>query len=147
GRLSVRTAEELHAVVEKIVNYQTPASASSALIFSGFKTDRDFDQGAESALAKVPAGIDAPPVRLQSVGGDPARQQPFGFLGGKPGVVKYFGHGSVELWADHLLESEDEPMLAHLQPAVFASMTCLNGYFHDVYTESLAETLLKAPGG
>ncbi len=26
-------------------------------------------------------------------------------------------------------------------------MNCLNGFFHDVYTESLAETLTKAPGG
>jgi hypothetical protein len=26
-------------------------------------------------------------------------------------------------------------------------MTCLNGYFHDIYTESLAEALMKAPNG
>jgi hypothetical protein len=26
-------------------------------------------------------------------------------------------------------------------------MTCLNGYFHDLYTESLAEALMKAPNG
>jgi len=27
------------------------------------------------------------------------------------------------------------------------SMTCLNGYFNDLYSESLAEALLKAGGG
>ena len=26
-------------------------------------------------------------------------------------------------------------------------MTCLNGYFHDLHTESLAERLLRAPNG
>ena len=26
-------------------------------------------------------------------------------------------------------------------------MNCLNGFFHDLYTESLAEALLKAPAG
>jgi len=26
-------------------------------------------------------------------------------------------------------------------------MTCLNGNFHDLYTESLAEALMKAPNG
>ena len=26
-------------------------------------------------------------------------------------------------------------------------MNCLNAFFHDVYTECLAESLLKAPGG
>jgi hypothetical protein len=26
-------------------------------------------------------------------------------------------------------------------------MTCLNGFFHDVATESLGEALMKAPGG
>jgi hypothetical protein len=26
-------------------------------------------------------------------------------------------------------------------------MTCLNGFFHDIDTECLAESLLKAPGG
>ena len=26
-------------------------------------------------------------------------------------------------------------------------MTCLNGYFHDLYTESLATALLKSPNG
>ncbi|MEA2325388.1 MAG: hypothetical protein QOE68_347, partial [Thermoanaerobaculia bacterium] len=31
-------------------------------------------------------------------------------------------------------------------PIVLA-MTCLNGYFHDLYTDSLAETLQRAPNG
>ena len=30
---------------------------------------------------------------------------------------------------------------------VFLSMTCLNGFFHDVFTDSLAEALLRSPNG
>jgi hypothetical protein len=33
------------------------------------------------------------------------------------------------------------------QLSFFVDMTCLNGMFHDVYTESLAEALLKAGQG
>jgi hypothetical protein len=30
---------------------------------------------------------------------------------------------------------------------IVVAMTCLNGYFHDLYTDSLAETLQRAPNG
>jgi len=63
-------------------------------------------------------------------------------------LMTYLGHGSVELWRGDLLTSEEAAGLTNGSrlPLVVA-MTCLNGYFHDIYTESLAEALMKAPNG
>jgi MYXO-CTERM domain-containing protein len=63
-----------------------------------------------------------------------------------PFVVSYFGHGSVEVW-DGLLSSDAAAALTNARSSIYVSMNCLNGFFHDLYTESLAEALLKAPGG
>jgi hypothetical protein len=65
-----------------------------------------------------------------------------------PALVNYLGHGSVEVWRGGLLTSADGGALANgLQLPVVVSMTCLNGFFHDPYTVSLAEALLKAEAG
>jgi hypothetical protein len=63
-------------------------------------------------------------------------------------LVNFVGHGSSEIWADGLLSSEQAMTLTNGQSTPFVlSMTCLNGYFQDVYTTALAKALLKAPGG
>ena len=59
------------------------------------------------------------------------------------------GHGSVEVWTGAgLLQSADAPHLTngHRLPVV-VMMTCLNGYFHDLTSRSLAEGLLQAENG
>ena len=64
------------------------------------------------------------------------------------GLVNYIGHGSTEIWAGGLLSSTDAlALLNGLKAPVVIAMTCLNGYFQDVYTNSLAEALMNAPGG
>ena len=82
-------------------------------------------------------------------GGDAAtRQELLERLNAGPALVNYLGHGSVEVWRGGLLTSADARMLTNgPQLPVVVSMTCLNGFFHDVYTESLAEALLKADAG
>jgi hypothetical protein len=52
------------------------------------------------------------------------------------------------VWADGLLSSEEVAGLTNGNAAPFVlSMTCLNGYFQDVYTYPLAKALLAAPNG
>jgi hypothetical protein len=67
-------------------------------------------------------------------------------------VVNYIGHGSVEIWRGDngtaVLESGDAAGLSNGTRLPFVvAMTCLNGFFDDVYTESLAEALMKAANG
>jgi hypothetical protein len=46
-----------------------------------------------------------------------------------------------------MLTSEDAEGLTNRGLPFFISMTCLNGYFQDPYSETLGEALLKAKGG
>jgi Peptidase family C25 len=63
-----------------------------------------------------------------------------------PFLVNYMGHGSVEVW-DDLFSDADATALTNQRLSITLSMNCLNGFFQDVYTESLAESLLEAPNG
>jgi hypothetical protein len=66
-----------------------------------------------------------------------------------PSVVHYTGHGSVGVWANSgLLRTEDAGQLANANGlSVYVMLTCLNGYYHDLYSETLGAALLRAPGG
>ena len=53
--------------------------------------------------------------------------------------------GSIEVTRDgNLLTSEEAATLTNQSRL---GMTCLNGYFQDLYTTSLAKAMLLAPGG
>jgi hypothetical protein len=66
-----------------------------------------------------------------------------------PALVHFAGHGSVEVWTGAgLLQTQDAPQLrnnSHL--SFYVMLTCLNGYFADETTTSLAEALLSSAGG
>ncbi len=63
-------------------------------------------------------------------------------------IINYNGHGNVEQWRGDLLTSADAIAFTNDQNrAFYVMMTCLNGYFQDVATESLAEALIKTEGG
>ena len=66
-----------------------------------------------------------------------------------PSVVNYYGHGAVDIWTGAgLLESTDARSLKNAgRLSLFVMMTCLNGYFIEPKTQSLAEALLRAPHG
>jgi hypothetical protein len=64
-------------------------------------------------------------------------------------LVSYAGHGSVASWELDLLTTDDVPKLTNGSklPLVVA-LTCLNGMFQSLFPEeSLAEALVRAPGG
>ena len=63
-------------------------------------------------------------------------------------LINYSGHGSVSLWRGEVLTASDAGALANEgKLPLFVMMTCLNGYFHDPGTESLAESLMKVERG
>jgi hypothetical protein len=63
-------------------------------------------------------------------------------------LINYVGHGSVEVWSDYILTSWAAEALTNGDKLPFVvTMNCLNGYFHDPYTESIAEALMKNAGG
>jgi hypothetical protein len=63
-------------------------------------------------------------------------------------LVNYNGHGSVQIWGSGLFDDSEAALLTNGNKLpVFFLMNCLNGFFHDVYTRSLATTLMLAPNG
>jgi hypothetical protein len=150
GRLPVRTPGEARGEVAKIVAYETSAAPppKKIVLVSDADAALDFHMGAEALAADVPAGYEVVDVDAQSEGAAAAHEQLLSDFRDAL-VIDYIGHGSVDSWSNgRLLGPDDVAALpAASRPPIVVAMTCLNGYFHDVYAESLAETLLRAPNG
>jgi hypothetical protein len=139
GRLPARTSGELQAMVAKIVAYETGDTATGDVVFV---SGSGAFEGHRSALTTTHIDVDAEGV----VG---ARQHLLQTWSNGAGIIDFVGHGSVEIWesagffarADAAAAGDGAPL-----PLVIA-MTCLNGYFHDLAQESLAEALLRNEDG
>jgi hypothetical protein len=65
-----------------------------------------------------------------------------------PLLVNYIGHGTLEFWRGDIFSSDDAEVLTNgLRLPLVIGMTCLTGFFQDVYYETLAESFLKARNG
>jgi hypothetical protein len=64
-------------------------------------------------------------------------------------IVNFYGHGSVGVWTGAgVLDSDLAGTLTNANRfSIYLMMTCLNGYAHDAYSDSLSEAVLKAPNG
>jgi MYXO-CTERM domain-containing protein len=145
GRLPVRTAGEATTVVQKILGYAGVANLSQGGLFVTDPTEAGVDFQAASA-AGAAAVADIMPVQTLLLDGTTTPAALLGKLGEGPFLVDYTGHGSVMVW-DDALSGDDAAKLGNPRLSIYVAMNCLNGMFHDVYTESLAESLLKAPNG
>jgi len=152
GRLPVHTSEEAARVVSKLVSYaEGPGGEwTRRALFVADDTDLyDFGRATEGILSALPAGLDVREISLDATDAGTAREEILSNLAAGQLLVNYLGHGSVEMWArEQVLTVDDLASLGNgpRLPMVVA-MNCLNGFFHDLYTESLAEGLLLAPQG
>jgi len=150
GRLPVRTLAEAEALVGKLVAYEETASDTEwrkrVLLVADANDGYDFEAASEALQMMVPENFSVETIfRGQTPA---AREQLIEALHRGVWLINYLGHGSVELWRGNLLTSADADILTNgSRLPVIVAMTCLNGMFHDLYTESLAEALLKAPRG
>jgi len=153
GRIPVRSAADAALVVSKIVNYEkgfgTSHGNQQALLVADQNIGSDFSTATKFAAADLPSSLQ--PIEILADGLDPSvvQQQVLSALNSGPLLVNYSGHGSVEQWsfADFLDDSSAAKLTNGDQLSVYLLMDCLNGFFHDVYTTSLAESLLLAPNG
>jgi len=148
GRLPARDADEAAAMAAKIIAYdQAPGTwTRRALFVAG--SDRQFDfpgttRSAEALLSPAWTSLEA---FLNQ--GPSARDELLRAIEEGTGLVYYMGHGSVEIWQDGLVSSRDARALENgIRLPLVIPLTCLNGFFHDLYTECLAEAFLRAEGG
>jgi uncharacterized repeat protein (TIGR01451 family) len=158
GRLPVRTADEAKTVVEKILAYERDHDQrdngrgswiNQALLVADRNDTIDFTRDTRSVEALLPKSMKVTAVLASGLDANTARQEIMAGINSGKLLVNYIGHGSVEIWSgEDLLDDAAASTLSNgTRLPVFLIMDCLNGLFHDVYTESLAESLLLAKNG
>lgn len=148
GRLPARSAEEADTMIAKIVGFDQTSKSGGVLLVSDINDGSDFERTSAELRSLVPAEVRIDELRRSQM--DPAalRSSLIDNLnrGGK--IVNYVGHGSVEMWRGGILTPADARSLTNSQSLpFFISTTCLNGYFQDPVSDSLAESLMKAERG
>jgi hypothetical protein len=151
GRLPVRTAEEAEAVVSKIVGYERSERRGwpgQVLMVADQNDGFDFEEASEEVGLMFPGEMTVWEIFRGQSDSATAKNALLSSIDEGQLLVNYIGHGSVENWRGDLLTSDDVSLMTNgNRLPVFILMTCLNGLFHDVYTESLGEALLKAGQG
>jgi hypothetical protein len=150
GRLPARSLEQARSMVDKILAYERAGPASGNVLLVADRQDGfDFKGASRGLIDFLPGEGEVREIYLDDETEGTAHARLVEEWAAGPRLVNYLGHGSVQVWTGGgLLKSQD---VATLNPApnypVVVSMTCLNGFFQDLFTTSLAESLLEAPAG
>jgi uncharacterized repeat protein (TIGR01451 family) len=153
GRIPVRTASDAALVISKIVNYESGSTAGSwnqqALLIADQNVDTNFTNEATFAATDLPSALQTTNIFANTLDVTTARDQILNALNNGALLVNYTGHGATEQWsfADLLDDTSASTLTNGERLPFYLLMDCLNGFFQDVYTESLAESLLLAPNG
>ena len=154
GRIAVRTAAEAQTVISKIIGYETNQQPGSWRNQTVLVADQDdgpdtFTQQAQTVQSLLPSFMQVTDVFVGNLGSTVASQNLLNALNNGALLVNYNGHGSVEVWSpDNFMDDTIAASLTNgSRLPMFIIMNCLNGYFHDVYTQSLAESLMLVPNG
>jgi hypothetical protein len=147
GRLPVRNAATMNALVAKIIDYEnmTPDPTRAAMLVA----DNSFEANSNAVQLLLPSGLPVQIINRSSADDATTHTQIINTLNQGPKVANYFGHGSNGVWTSAgLLSANDAAGLTNQNRlSVFVMMTCFNGYFQDATFDSLSEALLKSPGG
>jgi len=150
GRFPAQTPAQMAAMVAKTLDYErddpTAPWRGAALIVA----DNDDPGFAAAAEAFAAALSDDRATVLTVIGdGSEVRADLLRAFDDGIGLVGYFGHGSLNLWAqERVFSVEDVARLSNRDrlPLVF-TLTCLSGFFEHPTTPSLGEILLRAENG
>jgi MYXO-CTERM domain-containing protein len=144
GRFPVRTKEEAALLVDKTLGYTADLSRGGLFVTDKNGDGLDFEAASAAAEAQVADLMPIDRYRRGDAAATPAAL--LAKLNDGPFLVNYLGHGSVEVWEGSLTSGQAKA-LTNAKTSIYVVMNCLNGFFHDLYTESVAEALLKAPQG
>jgi hypothetical protein len=152
GRLPARTTDEALTIINKLLGYNRGQAGSwtneAMLVADVDDPSLSFSHASQSIKTALPQSINVSSVFAGALGAGTARQEIVAGINSGQLFVNYNGHGSVEVWGNNLFDNTAAFSLANGNrlPLVVA-MNCLNGFFHDVYTESLASALMLASNG
>ncbi len=149
GRIPSRTATEANGIVGKIVGRNVTAGDTWAKIVEVINDVPDghpFDREAAKIAAVIPSPFTVDQISIPNT---PASATAIVNAFNRGSVVtNYVGHGSMEIWSHSIFTSSIASTLTNGPRLPFVvAMDCFNGYFHDGFTDSLAEALLRNPNG
>ena len=149
GRLAVQTSEQAAAVVQKLIAYdRAGAGGHATVLVADHDEGFDFEGASDQVKALLPADATVQEIYRGQTDDAAAHAAVLASLQQGAWLLNYVGHGSVEVWLGGVLSSEDVRALPTTGRLPFVvAMTCLNGFFHDIWSESLGETLQKDPQG
>lgn len=152
GRLPARTSDDAQTMTGKILNYASGPIGSwnnqSMVVADVDDPSLSFSQAAQGVEHVLPQNMNVSTVFASTLGVGAARQQILSGLNAGQLFVNYNGHGSVEIWGSNLFDDTAAAGLNNGARLPFVvAMNCLNGFFHDVYTESLATALMLSRNG
>jgi hypothetical protein len=147
GRLPVRSLAEATLLINKILYFKKYGQAQSALLVSDATDGFNFEQASSQLRSFLPKDLQVDEIK-RGQEGDMAKAHLLTAIQSGQKFINYAGHGSINLWRNNLLTSDDARALTNSQKLpLFVMMTCLNGYFHDPLLDSLGESLMKAENG
>jgi uncharacterized repeat protein (TIGR01451 family) len=148
GRLPVRTTDEADAVVNKLVRRASVTGPwlKNVEVVNDRNNGVPFDREADQLAALVPSALTTGRISFATTP-NPSSAVVDAFNSGSL-LTNYIGHGSVEIWSSDVFDSLAAASLTNGDKLPFVvTMNCLNGYFHDLWAESMAEALIKNPSG
>ncbi|MGE5603641.1 MAG: C25 family cysteine peptidase [Nitrososphaerales archaeon] len=150
GRFPAQTAEQMAAMVQKSLSYEAQTGdlgwRSGALLVAD-NDEPGFAEETQSFASQL-IGYRSAQVTVEGDGGNARTALQAAFHDGT-GLIGYFGHGGVALWAkEKIFEVTDATRLTNKDrlPIVF-TVTCLSGFFEHPSIVSLGETLLRNANG
>lgn len=148
GRLPVRNAAEVTHLFNKVTNFEQTVAQGldrGVLCASDLPEGYDFAALCVRVMNELPESVAKTYVNR----GEPnsgtllLNQMNTGKF-----FVNYSGHGHVSTWATStFFGNATANSLANSNLSIFTMLTCLNGYFVEVDSNSLSETLLSAQNG
>ncbi len=150
GRFPAQTATQLADMVAKTLAYEG-AEGTEAWRTKAFLIADNDEPGFAQEANEFAALLDDYTSEQVAIAddGSAARAALLRAFDEGSGLIGYFGHGSITLWAkEKVFDIEDAGKLSNRDrlPVVF-TVTCLSGLFEHPTTPSLGETLLRTANG
>jgi photosystem II stability/assembly factor-like uncharacterized protein len=148
GRLPVRTPQQATAMIARIIGYERANAPGSVLLVADRNDGFDFESANDRLKELIYDNVKVDEIKRGGIDAATAKSLLIESINRGQKIVNYTGHGSVIGWRGDLFSSADTRSLTNAEHLpLFITMTCLNGYFQDPASDSLAEALLKAERG
>jgi Peptidase family C25 len=146
GRLPVGTEAEADLMLAKLARYD--AQGQRGVKTNLMIADSEFGNTSDEIANRTPSNIVNIKLNRTDLSDADLRGQIQIKANESPLLVSYFGHGNTSNWTNAgVFNKTDALNLTNEKLSFYLLMTCLNGYTHSPYADSLAESLMRSTNG